>query len=137
MALAQEGDDDGFRFFFDALLGGGYSDRIRARLEADRDNAVIHDGDQSLIEEPIDYLGLNVYSRVVVDATKNDGSRFAQSDPFPGGNFLDNGQEFYPQAVFDALELVRDDYGWTGPIHITENGMTGRAIRLREPSRGR
>lgn len=124
IALAEEGDDDGFRFFLDALRGGGYSDRIRQRLEASGTMPVILEGDQSLIEEPFDYFGLNVYSRVVVDSEKNDGTRFAQSDPFPGGNFLDNGQEFYPRAVFDALELLRDDYGWTGPIHVTENGMT-------------
>ena len=55
--------------------------------------------------------------------------------PFPGGNFLDNGQEYYPRAVFDALELVRDDYGWTGPIHITENGMTDGPSSRRTLSR--
>jgi len=123
-ALAEEGDDDAFRFFLDALRGGGYSDRIRRRFEASGTMPTILEGDQELIEEPLDYLGLNVYSRVVVDSTKNDGSRFAQSDPFPGGNFLDNGQEYYPRAVFDALELLRADYGWTGPVHITENGMS-------------
>ena len=85
---------------------------------------MILEGDQALIEEPFDYLGLNVYSGVVVDSTTHDGSRSPQSDPLPGGNFLDNGQEYYPLVVFDALELGRDDYGWTGPVHITENGMT-------------
>ena len=34
VALANEGDDDGFRFFLDAFRSGGYSDRIRSRLEA-------------------------------------------------------------------------------------------------------
>ncbi|GAA1056896.1 beta-glucosidase [Agromyces luteolus] len=133
IALANAGDDDGFRFFFDALLGGGYSDRIRARLEADGTMPEIADGDQALISEPFDYLGLNVYSRVVVDSEKNDGTKWAQSDPFPGGNFLDNGQEYYPRAVFDALELVRDDYGWSGPIHITENGMTDGPASAADP----
>jgi beta-glucosidase len=35
VALAQQGEDDGFRFFLDALRGGGYSSRLRARLEAE------------------------------------------------------------------------------------------------------
>jgi beta-glucosidase len=135
VALAHEGDDNGFRFFLDALRGGGYSDRIRARLEADGTMPGIHEGDQATIEEPIDYLGLNVYSRVVVDSTVNDGKHWAQSDPFPGGNFLDNGQEYYPRAVFDALELVRDDYGWTGPVHIAENGMADGPSSAADPLR--
>jgi beta-glucosidase len=30
--------------------------------------------------------------------------------------------EFYPKAVYDAVNLVHDEYGWTGPIYITETG---------------
>jgi beta-glucosidase len=122
VALAQQGEDDGFRFFLDALRGGGYSSRLRARLEADGVMPDVRDGDQAVIEEPIDYLGINVYSRVVVDATKHDPRQWAQSNPQPGGNFLDNGLECYPRAVYEALHMVRDDYGWTGPVYITENG---------------
>ena len=40
---------------------------LPTRLEAEGTMPVIHEGDQALIEEPIDYLGVNVYSRVVVD----------------------------------------------------------------------
>ena len=122
VALAEQGEDDGFRFFLDALRGGGYSERIRSRLLAEGTMPEIRDGDQELIETPIDYLGLNVYSRVVVDASRTDPGSWAQSNPHPGGNFLDNGLELYPKAVYDALHMVRDDYGWTGPVYITENG---------------
>ncbi len=124
VALANEGEDDGFRFFLDTLRGGGYSDRIRRRLESEGNMPAILDGDQALIEEPIDYLGLNVYSRVIVNAKTHDPERWAASERQPGGNYLDNGLEYYPRAVFEALEMVRDDYGWTGPVYITENGMT-------------
>jgi beta-glucosidase len=123
LALAQEGEDDGFRFFLDALRGGGYSDRLRSRLETEGTMPHIAPEDQAIIEAPIDYLGLNVYSRVVVNSETNDPTKWAQSDPHPGGNFLDDGSEFYPRAVYEALEMVRDDYGWTGPVYITENGM--------------
>ena len=44
---------------------------------------MILDGDQALIEEPIDYLGLNVYSRVVVNAKTHDGCVWAASEPHP------------------------------------------------------
>jgi beta-glucosidase len=124
IALAQEGEDDGFRFFLDALRGGGYNERIRRRLESEGTMPVVEAGDQELIQEPIDYLGLNVYSRVVVNARTNDSAVWAQSERQPGGNYLDNGLEYYPRAVLEALDMVRDDYAWSGPVLITENGMT-------------
>jgi len=122
-ALAARGDDDGFRSFLDPILGRGYSERFLERLDAEGTRPDIRDGDQALISQPLDYFGLNVYGRVVVDAEKNDPKAWAQSDPQPGGNFLDSGQEYYPKAVFDALELLRDDYGWRGPVYVTENGV--------------
>jgi len=120
--LAQQGEDDGFRYFLDLLRGGGFSDRLLVRLETEGVAPDMREGDQEVIEAPVDYLGLNVYSRVVVDARKQDPEQWAQSNPHPGGNFLDNGSEFYPRAVYEALQIVRDDYGWTGPVFITENG---------------
>jgi beta-glucosidase len=122
-ALADEGEDDGFRFFLDTLRGGGYSDRLRERLERAGTFPRVEPGDQELIESPIDYLGLNVYSRVVVDSTVQEPGSWAESHPQPGGNFLESGAEFYPRAVYEAIEMVRDDYAWTGPIFITENGV--------------
>src|SRR6185312_6563387 len=122
-ALADKGEDDGFRFFLDTLRGGGYSDRLRERLERAGTFPRVEPGDQELIESPIDYLGLNVYSRVVVDSTVQEPSSWAESHPQPGGNFLESGAEFYPRAVYEAIEMVRDDYAWTGPIFITENGV--------------
>ncbi|GAB3398881.1 GH1 family beta-glucosidase [Schumannella luteola] len=136
-ALADEGDDDGFRFFLDALRGGGYSWRIRERLTSAGTLPDIRDGDQELIEQPIDYLGLNVYSRIVVDSRAGDATASPASEPdqerHHGGNFLDNGLEFYPRSVYDALEMVREDYGWTGPVFITENGMADGPRADRDP----
>jgi len=60
---------------------------------------------------------------VVVNADDPKIAEWAASDPKPGGNFLDNGSEYYPQAAYEAIQLVRVDYGWTGPVFITENGM--------------
>ncbi|MDQ0642646.1 GH1 family beta-glucosidase [Microbacterium murale] len=122
-ALAAQGEDDGFRFFLDTLRGGGYSDRLRERLQAEGTFPDVHDSDQEIIASPVDYLGLNVYSRVVVNSENQDSNGWAESDPPRGGNFLDDGSEFYPRAVYEALQMVRDDYGWNGPIYITENGL--------------
>lgn len=121
--LAEQGDDDGFRFFLGPILTGGYSARLTDRLMREETFPRVEDGDFETISARLDYLGLNVYSRVVVDSTKQAVGGWAQSDPEPGGNFLDDGSEFYPKAVYDALMMVKDDYGWTGPVYIAENGV--------------
>jgi beta-glucosidase len=82
---------------------------------------IIEDGDAELAGQPIDFLGLNVYARVMVDSTKDTTDRF-EADQQPGGNYLSNGVELYPDALTDAVRLVRDEYGVTVPIYITENG---------------
>lgn len=121
--LAAEGEDDGFRFFLDPILRGNYSDRILERLAREDSLPVMQSEDAAIIAAPLDFLGVNVYSRVVVDSTTADPEIWAQSNPHPGGNYLDNGLEFYPRAVYEALEMLEADYGWRGPVMITENGM--------------
>lgn len=124
VAAAEEGEDNGFRFFLDTLRGGGYSERIRRRLTAQGTMPEELDGDQHVIASAVDFFGLNVYSRVVVSAESDRAGGWAKSTEHVGGNFLDNGLEFYPKAAYDALQMVRDDYGWTGPVYITENGVS-------------
>jgi len=121
--IAQRDEDDSFRFFLDPLLTGGYGDRIVTRLEARGVMPDVRDGDLELISQPIDFLGLNVYSRVVVSAENYNPQWWVAGDAHPGGNFLDNGMEFYPKSVYDAIFMARDDYGFDKPIYITENGV--------------
>lgn len=135
-ALARRGDQDGFGFFMDPLLRGAYSADLLERLEEEDELPDIRDGDVAAISCPIDYLGLNVYSRVVVDS-QQDQAGWAQSDPEPGGNFLDNGNEFYPKSVYDAIMMARDEYGWQKPIVITENGVFDPDSEGHDPRRDR
>lgn len=123
LAIAQRDEDDSFRFFLNGLLGGDYGPRILSRLEATGTMPDIRDGDAELIAEPVDFLGLNVYSRVVVSAEKYNPKWWIAGDAHPGGNFLDNGMEFYPKSVYDAIAMVREEYGFDRPIYITENGV--------------
>jgi beta-glucosidase len=121
--LAERQEDESFRFFLEPILTGGYGRRITDRLEARGVLPEIAPGDLASIAQPIDYLGLNVYSRVVVSAEHDNPRWWVASEAHPGGNFLDNGMEFYPRAVYDAIQMVTADYGYRGPIIIAENGM--------------
>lgn len=121
-AVADRDEDDGFRFFLDPVLRGDYSPRIRERLAVRGTMPEVREGDLELINTPIDFLGLNVYSRVVVSAEHYNPKWWVADDKHPGGNFLDNGMEYYPKSVYDAVRMVKDQYGYSGPIFITENG---------------
>lgn len=78
----------------------------------------IRPGDMEKISAPIDFFGLNCYNRVVVSADKKAGGELEKT----GGNFLDNGAEFYPQAVYDAINMMYNRYDIKIPIYVTENG---------------
>lgn len=77
--------------------------------------------DFALIREPIDFLGVNYYTRSV---TRHD----AQAWPLPAApvrqkqaTYTETGWEVYPQALTDVLRWVRDRYG-NPPVYVTENG---------------
>lgn len=124
VAIALRDEDDSFRFFLDPLLRGAYGDRISERLTALGTMPEVREGDLELISQAIDFLGLNVYSRVVVSAEHYNPKWWVAGDAHPGGNFLDNGMEFYPKSVYDAIFMARDEYGFDRPIYITENGKS-------------
>ena len=120
LALSEE--DESFRFFYDELFAGGLSDRIARRLEEQGILPDIQDGDAALAAEPIDFLGVNVYSRIVVDSENFSPNWWESADQLPGGNYLSNGVELYPRALSDAVRVAREEYGVRVPVYITENG---------------
>jgi beta-glucosidase len=119
--IADREEDETFRFFFDELFAGGLSDRALAQLRADDTLPDIREGDAELAAQPIDFLGLNVYGRIVVDSTI-ESTAPEQTNQQPGGNYLSNGSELYPDVLIEAVKVARDEYGVTVPIYITENG---------------
>jgi beta-glucosidase len=77
--------------------------------------------DFDLIRQPLDFLGINYYSRSL---TRHDGAApFGQwsSVPHPTHLRTDMDWEVYPQALTDVLLDVQRRYGAV-PIYITENG---------------
>jgi beta-glucosidase len=75
-------------------------------------------GDLAIIGEPLDFLGLNVYTRAVVGAGPNPatGLRIVR----PPGPRTGLGWEIYPPAVYEAVALAREHTAL--PLYLTENG---------------
>ncbi|MFQ3267740.1 MAG: beta-glucosidase, partial [Colwellia sp.] len=77
----------------------------------------IHEGDMAIIAHPMDFLGVNFYSRAIYRGDKKE--RFIQIDaPEPR---TDMGWEIYPKAFAELLVSLNDKY-ILPPLYITENG---------------
>jgi beta-glucosidase len=78
-------------------------------------------GDMDIIARPIDYLGLNFYSRAVLRAQGTDGFDWV---PQTGAEHTTMDWEVYPQGLQDILEAFHRRYPKLPPVYITENGMS-------------
>jgi beta-glucosidase len=79
----------------------------------------LEDGDLEAISAPLDFLGVNYYSRQVLRANPDGGRPLVVRDPDAEYTAMD--WEIYPNGLFDLLVRLRDDYD-PPPIYITENG---------------
>ncbi|MBS1303749.1 GH1 family beta-glucosidase [Loktanella sp. SALINAS62] len=108
------------RWFIEAIAKGHYPaealDGLEPHLPANWQD------DMAEISQPIDFLGVNYYTRGLVQAVENA--------PWPAtapvGGPLDKtqmGWEIYPQGLQDTLIRMAKDYVGTLPMFVTENGM--------------
>ena len=106
------------RSCLDPLLKGEYPDSLIADFAP-----LIKPGDIESIHQPIDFLGLNYYSRMhqVVNPAGLFGTNFG---PAPEGTkHTDMGWPVEPDGLHEQLIEFRDRYG-NLPVYITENGAS-------------
>ncbi|WP_414636774.1 GH1 family beta-glucosidase [Aquabacterium sp.] len=82
-------------------------------------------GDMDTIARPIDYLGLNYYSRSVLRAKGDDDFDWVRQ---PDAEHTTMDWEVYPQGLQDILESFGRQYPKLPPIYITENGMSSADV---------
>jgi beta-glucosidase len=76
--------------------------------------------DFELIKQPIDFLGVNYYTRNV---TRNDPQNYPLKTAAvkQHATYSETGWEVFPQGLTDTLLWVKERYG-NPPVYITENG---------------
>lgn len=127
----------GNRWFADPLFKGAYPEGFFADLGVAPPS--IEDGDMELISAPIDFLGVNNYSRALYQAT-GDRSQSKQVDPVPGANYTEMHWEVYPQGLRDLLVWLHKEYA-PKTLIVTENGAAfadnwdGSSERVHDPLR--
>jgi beta-glucosidase len=123
-AAAHEFDGHANRWFLDAVFRGRYPDDMLARFESDLPR--IDDGDLASIRKPLDFLGVNYYTRFVVRPGANGDGPVAIDDP--EAPRTDMGWEVYPDGLRELLLRVQADYA-VPAIYITENGAAFGDVR--------
>ena len=102
------------QWYMDPIFKGKYPDLALQHI--DRAAFIIHENDLNDICQPIDFLGVNYYTRVFCSS--------ATPKVLPEGKlgFSDMGWENYPQGLTDLLTGLHQEYALP-PVYITENGI--------------
>ncbi|AWN22787.1 beta-glucosidase [Deinococcus irradiatisoli] len=98
------------RWFLDPIFRGEYPQDIWAHYGAYAPET--EPGDLEIIRAPLDFLGVNYYTRSYVAKGGDKPS---------GAEYTDMGWEVYPDGLRDLLVRLESDYTLP-PIYITENG---------------
>ena len=112
----RQADGNGLRWYVEALLSGEYPAEFWSAMGADVPTVL--PGDMQAMRVPMDFLGINYYTRVKASA----GTPY---DVKSGGlEVTDMGWEVYPQGITNLLLRLHRDYAAKGlpPLIITENG---------------
>jgi len=107
------------RWYLDPLAGRGYPLDIVQHYGRPMD--FIQADDLETIAVPIDYLGVNFYTRGVVRSEAIPEAENEARTVFLNPNPTEMGWEVYPEGLYEILGRVHFDYNFP-KIYITENG---------------
>lgn len=110
-------------WYVSPALTGEYPPLIHTLPDAER--PLIEAGDMAIIATPMDYLGVNYYTRAHVRACP--GEHFEILAPAPDVKVTAMNWEIYPKGLYDLLLQLHNDYDLP-PVFITENGMAGNDV---------
>jgi beta-glucosidase len=104
------------RSTLEPLVKGSYPELMMGMLED-----IVQAGDLGKIQQPLDFLGLNLYTRFIVKGDPKSLVGMTMCPPPKDADLTDMGWEIYPQALYDQLLELKNDYG-NPKVYITENG---------------
>ena len=119
---------DGFlnRWYAEPVLLGSYPADVMDLVE--EHTSPVRDGDLERIHQPLDFAGLNLYTRMFAYHDPNIPLAQAMVDDqhqIPGAVYTNFGWEVYPKAIYESLMRFKNEWGDL-PVYITENGMSNQ-----------
>jgi beta-glucosidase len=107
------------RWFLDPLFLGRYPQDIWADRAAIAPH--IDPDDMRIIQQPLDCLGINYYTRGLVDYDSTLPYPHARENKVAGATYTTMGWEVYPDGLHDMLLRIAKEYP-VKDIYIAENG---------------
>ena len=109
------------RWFLDPIFRASYPDNFFAELGTAP--PPMQEGDLATFAVPIDFLGVNNYSRSVVRGQANPppADKCETVAPVPSACYTEMAWEIYPQGFTDLLVRLQRDYA-VPALYVTENG---------------
>jgi len=130
---------DGYinRWFLDPLVGRGYPQDIVNSFGNEME--FVQTGDLDSIAIPVDFLGVNYYTRGIARSTDIDEADNEPCTVIPSDEITAMDWEVYPLGIYNILGRLHFDYAFPA-IYITENGAAfpdevGPDGRVDDPAR--
>ncbi len=128
LLAARRADTFRNRWFLDPVFRGRYPEGLFSDMQVAPPPA--HADDFSIISTPIDFLGVNYYSRMLVRA-RSDGEAagengtptesFEAIESIPGSSYTAMGWEIFPDGLANILARIHREYA-PKALMITESG---------------
>ena len=116
------------RWFLDPVFRGRYPDGLFTGMEVSPPPS--QENDLSIISTPVDFLGVNYYSRMLVRGAENSAVIAEHTLPFtgyeaiesiPGSAYTDMGWEIFPDGLATILTRIQHEYAPKAMV-VTESG---------------
>ena len=122
VAAAERVDLNNNRLFLDPVLLGRYPEAIDELYAANGFADLRRAEDEATIASPIDFLAVNHYHHMIIEADDTDPHLRARGEPAePATTSL--GWSVTPDALYDLLARVGREYPAL-PLYVTENGAS-------------
>jgi beta-glucosidase len=112
------------RAFLEPLFLGRYPEALLEGIAPHLPDGWQDDFDT--IRAPVDWIGVNYYTRRRIAAAPGAWPGYAEAPP--RGPCTGIGWEIHPEGLTDFLRRVARDYSGDLPILVTENGMAGDGL---------
>ena len=109
------------RWFLDPLFRGNYPPDLLALLEMGNLAPHIETGDSEIIARPLDFLGVNYYSRALAHQKSHGSVTDIELVKPHGAEVTEMGWEVFPQGLSALLVRLHQEYR-IPQLFITENG---------------
>ena len=107
-------------WFVETVQNGRYPDAYVDGTKPER--LGVQPGDMETVKAPLDFIGINLYSRTVAANNPDDRNLGVRIINPPDVERTEFSSEVYPEAIHQAIMRIWKDY--RRPIYITENGCS-------------